>query len=223
MFLQALAEDRMKRIIDRLQQVFSRRNFLGLTGFGLYHFVTRGIGWAKASYQKVDESQVRSIEGTQRVDLKTWSLKIEGLVEKPVSLRLDEIHALPRKTQSKDFICVEGWGLDSQKWEGVHLKDLFSKVKIQLKAKFVTFHSTGGKYKDSLSLQEALEPETLLAYRVNGKDLSPENGFPLRLIVPRMYAYKGPKWVERIVLTEKQEVGYWEQRGYSPDGSIPGL
>ena len=213
----------MKRILERIERAFSRRSFLGLIGFGLYHLAARGIGWAKASYQKVDEFLIRSIEGTQHVALKTWSLKIEGLVEKPVSLRMDEIHALPRKTRLKDFVCVEGWGLDNQKWEGVHPKDLFSKVKIHPKAKFVTFHSTGGKYKDSLSLQEALEPDTLLAYRINGKDLSPENGFPLRLIVPRMYAYKGPKWVERIVFTEKQEVGYWEQGGYSVDGSIPGL
>ena len=148
---------------------------------------------------------------------------MEGLVENPVSLTLHQIKALPKKVQLKDFICVEGWGLDNQKWEGVHLKEIFSKVKINPKAKFVTFHATGGKYKDSLSMEEALESETMLAYRVNGKDLTPDHGFPLRLIVPRMYAYKGVKWVERIVFTEAQEVGFWEQRGYSPDGSIPGL
>ena len=58
---------------------------------------------------------------------------------------------------------------------------------------------------------------------LNGKNLSPDHGFPLRLIIPRMYAYKGVKWVERIVFTEKQEVGYWEKGGYPVDGSIPGL
>jgi len=166
---------------------------------------------------------IRSIEGTQRVDLRTWRLKIEGLVEKPLTLRFDQIQALPRKIQTKNFICVEGWGLDDQKWEGVHLKEIFSKVKINPKAKFVSFYATGGQYHDSLSIQEALEPETMLAHRVNEKDLSPENGFPLRLVVPRMYAYKSVKWVERIVFTEKQEAGYWERFGYPLDGSIPGL
>jgi DMSO/TMAO reductase YedYZ molybdopterin-dependent catalytic subunit len=96
-------------------------------------------------------------------------------------------------------------------------------VKIGPKAKFVSFYATGGRYHDSLSIQEALEPETMLAYRVNEKDLPPENGFPLRLVVPRMYAYKSVKWVERIVFTEKQETGYWEKSGYPTDGSIPGL
>ena len=96
-------------------------------------------------------------------------------------------------------------------------------MKISPKAKFVSFYATGGQYSDSLSIPEALEPETMLAYRVNEKDLSPENGFPLRLVVPRMYAYKSVKWVERIVLTETHGVGYWEKFGYPSDGSIPGL
>ena len=95
-------------------------------------------------------------------------------------------------------------------------------MKISPKANYVSFYATGNQYRDSLSVQEAREPETMLAFRLNDKDLSPDNGFPLRWVIPRMYAYKGVKWVERIVFTEKQEIGYWEQRGYSADGSIPG-
>ena len=129
----------------------------------------------------------------------------------------------PGRFRQRTPIVWKARGLDDRRWEGVHLKELFSKVKISPQAKFVTFHATGGKYKDSLSIQEALETDTLLAYKVDGQDLPPENGFPLRLIIPRMYAYKGAKWVEKIVFTETQEVGYWEQRGYSADGSIPGL
>jgi DMSO/TMAO reductase YedYZ molybdopterin-dependent catalytic subunit len=213
----------MDRILKWIQITVSRRGFLGIIGLGLTHFVLKGTGWAGAEYKRVKEFLIRSIEGTQQVDLRTWRLKIEGLVEKPLTFRLDEIQALPTKVQTKNFICVEGWGLDDQRWEGVHLKEIFSKVKISPKAKFVSFYATGGQYHDSLSIQEALELETMLAYRVNEKDLSPENGFPLRLVIPRMYAYKSVKWVERIVFTEKQEVGYWEKAGYSLDGSIPGL
>jgi DMSO/TMAO reductase YedYZ molybdopterin-dependent catalytic subunit len=213
----------MIQFLNWIQAALTRRVFLGMIGLGIYHFAFKGIGWARAEYMRVKEFLIRSIEDTQHVDLKTWRLKIEGLVEKPVTLRFDEIQSLPKKIQTKNFICVEGWGLDDQKWEGVHLKEVFSKVKITPKAKFITFHATGGRYKDSLSIQEALETDTMLAFKLNGKDLTPENGFPLRLVIPRMYAYKGVKWVERIVFTEKQEVGYWEQRGYSVDGSIPGL
>jgi len=213
----------MDCILKWIQGTLSRRGFLGIALLSLHHVALRGTGWARAEYRQVKTFLIRSIEGTQQVDLRTWRLKIEGLIEEPLNLRFDEIRALPTKVQTKRFICVEGWGLDGQKWEGAHLKEIFSRVKISPKAKFVSFYASGGQYHDSLSIQEALEPETMLAYRVNGKDLSPENGFPLRLVVPRMYAYKSVKWVERIVFTEKQEKGYWEKSGYPVDGSIPGL
>jgi DMSO/TMAO reductase YedYZ molybdopterin-dependent catalytic subunit len=213
----------MDRILRGIQISVSRRGFLGITVLSVFHFALRGIGWARAEYKRVKIFLIRSIEGTRQVDLKTWRLKVGGLIEKPLTFRFDEVQALPRTIQIKSFICVEGWGLDDQRWEGIHLKEIFSKVKISPKAKFVSFYATGGQYSDSLSIREALEPETMLAYRVNGKDLLPENGFPLRLVVPRMYAYKSVKWVERIVFTEKQEKGYWEKSGYPVDGSIPGL
>jgi len=135
-----------------------QEGFLFFLGLGVCRILSRSVAWAKAEYIRVRQFQVRSIEGTQKVDLKTWRLRIEGLVEKPVSLGFDEIKALPVKRQTRNFICVEGWGLDDQNWEGVHLRDLFSKVKISPKAAFVTFHATGGHYKDSLTLQEASNP-----------------------------------------------------------------
>jgi DMSO/TMAO reductase YedYZ molybdopterin-dependent catalytic subunit len=148
----------MDHFLKWIQRTVSRRGFLGIIGLGLYHFAFRGIGWARAEYTRVREFLIRSIEGTQRVDLRTWRLKIEGLLEKSLTLRFDEIQALSKTNQIKSFICVEGWGLDDQKWEGVHLKEIFSKVKISPKAKYVSFYAPGGKYTDSLSIREALEP-----------------------------------------------------------------
>jgi DMSO/TMAO reductase YedYZ molybdopterin-dependent catalytic subunit len=213
----------MDHILKWIPTTVSRRGFLTALGLGVCCFVSSGIGWAFAEHTRVKELLIRSIENTQHVDLRKWRLRVEGLIEKPLMLSLDEIQALPKKIRVENFICVEGWGLDDQEWEGVHLQEIFSKVKINPKAKYVSFYATGEKYHDSLSIQEALEPETMLAYKLNGKDLLPENGFPVRLVIPRMYAYKGVKWLERIVFTEKQEVGYWEKLGYPVDGSIPGL
>lgn len=214
----------MNSIKNWIQTNLSRRGFIFMAALGLYHIILeKSAVWARADYPRVKEFPIRSIEGTQKVELKSWRLKIEGLVDKPISLSFDEIEALPQKVHTKNFICVEGWGLDNQKWEGVHLKEVFSGVKISPKATFVTFHAVGGQYRDSLSLKEALEPDTMLAYKLNAKNLSADHGFPLRLIIPRMYAYKGVKWVERIVFTERPETGYWEQGGYPVDGSIPGL
>ena len=213
----------MNMIKSWIQTILSRRSFISFVCLAVYHLIFKSAAWARAEYIRVKEFPIRSIEKTPRVDLKTWRLKVEGLVDQPVSLGFDEIKALPKKIQNRSFICVEGWGLDNQRWEGVHLKEVFSKVAISPKAKFVTFIAVGGYYRDSLSIKEALEPDTIAAYKVNEKDLAPENGFPLRLIIPKMYAYKGVKWMERIVFTEEQEVGYWEQSGYSLDGSIPGI
>ena len=212
----------MKSIKEWLQAKVSRRSLIFLAVLGLLRKVF-GISaaWARADHQRVEEFPIRSIEGTQKVDVKAWRLRIEGLVDKPISFTFDEIKNLPQSVRTKRFVCVEGWGLDNQRWEGVHLKEVFSRISRSRKADFVTFHAAGGQYKDSLSMKEALEPDTLLAYRLNGKPLSPEQGFPLRLIIPRMYAYKGVKWVERIVFTETQETGYWEKAGYPMDGSIP--
>jgi DMSO/TMAO reductase YedYZ molybdopterin-dependent catalytic subunit len=206
-----------------IQRNLSRRGFIFLAALGLYRIVLdKSAVWARVDYRRMKEFPIRSIEGTKRVDLGIWRLKIEGLVDQPISLTFDEIKALPQKIETRNFVCVEGWGLDNQKWEGVHLKDVFSRVKISPKAKFVTFHAAGGQYQDSLSLKQALEPDAMLAYRLNGENLSADHGFPLRLIIPRMYGYKGVKWIERIVFTEKQEVGTWEKGGYPVDASIPG-
>jgi DMSO/TMAO reductase YedYZ molybdopterin-dependent catalytic subunit len=213
----------MKLLLKFIEAKFSRRGLLGAFILGFISFTLGGISWAGAEYNRVKKFIVRSIEDTPVVDLTKWQLRIEGLVENPLILRFDDIRALPKKIQTKNFICVEGWGLDNQQWEGIHLSQLFSRLKVTPKAKYVSFYATGGKYHDSLSIREALEQDTMLAYAVNGRDLAPANGFPLRLVIPRMYAYKSVKWVERIVFTEKQEMGYWEKSGYSPDGSIPGL
>jgi hypothetical protein len=94
----------MDYILQWVQTTVSRRGFFGIIGLGLYHFAFKGIGWARAEYTRVKEFLIRSIENTQHVDLKAWRLKIEGLVEKPLTLRFDEIQALPKKIQVKNFI-----------------------------------------------------------------------------------------------------------------------
>src|SRR5512136_508272 len=108
----------MNRLLKWIQATVSRRGFLGMIGLSISSIALRGITMAGAEYRRVKEFLVRSIEGTQHVDLRTWRLKIEGLVEKPLVLRFVEVQALPRTIQTKNFICVEGWGLDDQKWEG---------------------------------------------------------------------------------------------------------
>jgi len=96
-----------------------------------------------------------------------------------------------------------GVGLEKLKWEGVHLKEILARSGSTLK-QGMSPSTHGRQIQRQPFIQEALEPDTLLAYSLNGKNLPPENGFPLRLVIPRMYAYKSVKWVERIVFTESR-------------------
>jgi len=97
----------MNSIENWIQGSLSRRGFIFLAALGLYHIILeKSAVLARADYPRVKEFPIRSIEGTKNVDLRTWHLKIEGLVDKPLSLSFDEIKALPQKIETKNFICV---------------------------------------------------------------------------------------------------------------------
>lgn len=166
----------------------------------------------------INRFRIRSVEQTQRFDPDAWELTIEGLVDKPLIVTYSELLKLESEEQVSDFHCVEGWSVGDVKWKGVRLKALFDRAGLKPEAKFATFHSASGIYRDSLSVREALEPGVMLAYMMNDEALPEEQGRPLRLVMPRMFGYKNVKWVNRITLTENQEVGYWERFGYNIDG-----
>ena len=146
---------------------------------------------------------------------------IDGLVEHPLTLTYDELRALPAVHQVSDFHCVEGWGVDDVRWDGVRMQALMDRARPARHAKFVTFHSLGGIYRDSLSMAagEAAglrsSPTTWTAC-----PSTPDHGLPLRLVMPRMFGYKGPKWLTRIEFRDRQDIGYWEQRGWRIDAWI---
>jgi DMSO/TMAO reductase YedYZ molybdopterin-dependent catalytic subunit len=145
---------------------------------------------------------------------KTWDFRVEGLVENPIRLTFDELLALEKTVDVSDFHCVTGWSRFENKWEGIRFNDLAKLVRPKSNAWFATIEADGG-YTTSMPLAELMEPDVILAYNFEGKPLEPLHGGPLRLVVPKKYAYKSAKWVRRVVFTEEQELGFWEQRGYS--------
>ena len=147
-------------------------------------------------------------------DPKTWDFVVEGMVENPVRLSFDEFLKLPKVVSISDFHCVTGWSKLNNRWEGVLFKTVVDLAKPLKEVKFVTIVAEGD-YTTSLPLVELLGDDVLLAYGFEGKPLEPVHGGPLRLVVPRKYAYKSAKWVRRLRFTKEQELGYWEQRGYS--------
>jgi DMSO/TMAO reductase YedYZ molybdopterin-dependent catalytic subunit len=149
-----------------------------------------------------------------RFDVKAWDFVVEGLVQKSMRLTYSEFLSLPRAISVSDFHCVTGWSRLDNKWEGVAFKTICGIVKPLDKAKYVTV-VCDSNYTTSLPLTDLLDDDVLLAYRFDDKELPLEHGGPLRLVVPKKYAYKSAKWVRKLRFTGEKELGFWETRGYS--------
>lgn len=146
-----------------------------------------------------------------------WTIQVEGLVERPFELTPLVLRQLPPASLVADFHCVEGWGVQDVRWEGVRLADVLRHAGVLPEGRFVTFQTLGGIYTDSLALDQAAHPDTLLATHINGSRLPDRQGFPVRLVVPFMFGYKSVKWVSRLTLEVRRHVGFWERRGWQLD------
>jgi len=156
----------------------------------------------------------RHMGSVPEFDPQSWSLTVDGKVEKTLLLKWNDLLSLPTVVSVSDFHCVEGWSVLDKKWEGVAFKIIVKMVAPRKNAKHVFFTCDDG-YTTSLPLAELLNDDVLLAYKLDDKPLQAENGAPLRLIAPKKYAYKSAMWLRRITFTSKKELGYWESRSYS--------
>ncbi len=155
----------------------------------------------------------------------TWRLTVDGLVATPFTLTFSQFTDLPQVKLTRDFYCVEGWGVNNVVWQGVAVKELMQRAGVDPTATALVFHSGDGVYADSLTIAQSQLDDVLLVHELNGEPLPPDMGQPVRLIYPGHYGYKYVKWVERVeaIDTRKQSfTGYWEQYGYSADATIPG-
>ena len=153
-------------------------------------------------------------------DERTWRLEITGLVERPVSLTYAQLLNLPRAEQVTDFHCVTGWSVSNARWAGVRFSDLLALARPKRGAKAIRFVSAENPYQDSLTLEQALVPDVMLAYELDGKPLSRPHGAPARVVIPEMYGYKGVKWLSRMELVDHQPTGYWEALGYDQNAWV---
>jgi DMSO/TMAO reductase YedYZ molybdopterin-dependent catalytic subunit len=144
-----------------------------------------------------------------RFDRARWTFHIFGLVEQPWQCNYEEFLALPRVQVHADMHCVTRWTKLDNLWEGVATQTVLSKVTVLPQAKFVLVHSEHG-FATNLPLDDFLGEDCLFAWKHNGQDLEPDHGYPLRLVVPRLYAWKSAKWVRAIELLEHDKAGFWE-------------
>ena len=150
---------------------------------------------------------------TPRFDPKRWRFCCFGLVEREVSWTWEELVALPRVTLTSDVHCVTRWSKLDNVWEGVHVREIMKRVTPLPEARYVMEHADPD-YTTNIALADLLDDDVLLALRHNGRDLEPDHGGPLRLVVPKLYFWKSAKWLRAFEFLDVNPPGFWEQNGY---------
>jgi DMSO/TMAO reductase YedYZ molybdopterin-dependent catalytic subunit len=162
-------------------------------------------------------------------DPETWTLKIGGMVKNAMVFKYSELRALPSVVSESDFHCVTSWSRFNNIWEGVSFKKIIEMVEpeadvrnvviicenIYSKAEDGSPRRSDLQYTTALRLSDLERYDVLLAYRLDGDELEPKHGWPLRLVVPHKYGYKSGKWVRELIFTSEYTLGYWESTGYS--------
>ncbi len=148
---------------------------------------------------------------------KRWRFQVEGEVEEGLDLDWDGFAALPRARSESDFHCVTTWSKFDVQWGGVSFLEVAARVRPTEEARFVIVHSADG-YTTNVPLADCLDDDVLLADELFGEPLPLEHGGPMRLVVPKLYAWKSAKFVRKLVFVKEDQPGFWEERGYHDRG-----
>lgn len=143
-----------------------------------------------------------------------WRLRLDGLVDRPTELTWEQFNALPQVADVSDFHCVTTWSKYDCRWGGVAFTTLYELVQPRPEARFVYFTSYDG-YSTNVALEKCLDDDVLVATRFEEAPLALEHGGPARVIIPKLYAWKGAKFVRGITFLAEDKLGFWEVRGYS--------
>jgi DMSO/TMAO reductase YedYZ molybdopterin-dependent catalytic subunit len=152
-----------------------------------------------------------------RVDLAKWSFRLDGLVDEPVTLSWEEFTALPHTARHNDIHCVTHWTKLDNDWEGIPVREVLKRVRLKPTASHVLVHAEQG-FTANLALSDLDREENIFALKHGGEALTPEHGWPLRLVVPHLYFWKSVKWVRGLEFLDHDVPGFWEQNGYHMRG-----
>ena len=150
---------------------------------------------------------------TPRSDPARWSFRCFGLVEQEVTWTWAQFLELPRVTLTSDVHCVTRWSRLDNRWEGVHIREIMRRVPVRPEARHVLIHADPD-YTTNLPLSDLVDDDVLLALKHDGRDLEPDHGGPLRLVVPKLYFWKSAKWLRGFEFLDVNPPGFWEQNGY---------
>ncbi|MGD0690434.1 MAG: sulfite oxidase-like oxidoreductase [Candidatus Bathyarchaeia archaeon] len=157
--------------------------------------------------------------GVPEIKLDTWRLSTKGLVEKELSLSFDDLQKLPQVQLKRDFHCVTSWSIRDVVWEGVPFRALVKLTGVKADAQWVMFHCADG-YTAPVPLEDAMVEDSLIAFKMNGKPIPVQQGFPARPFIPHLYGWKSAKWLTGVEFLREYEDGYWENFGYHERGNI---
>ena len=155
------------------------------------------------------------------IPLADWKLEVGGLVANPFTLTWPQFLQLPQVEDVSDFHCVTTWSRFDNRWRGVRFRTVAEAAVPHDDARFVLCTGydfapgTYIPYTTNLPLERAIEDDVLLVHTWNGEPLPPEHGGPCRMITPKLYAWKGAKWIRKIEFLADDMKGFWEVRGYS--------
>ncbi|HLG72385.1 MAG TPA: molybdopterin-dependent oxidoreductase [Chloroflexota bacterium] len=157
------------------------------------------------------------------VDAGNWSLQLSGMVDHPLKLSYTDITSMPSQEFVRTLECISnevgGDLISNGIWTGVRLSDVLNKAGMQGGAKVLNFTSVDG-YTENMSLEKAMDPNTFLAYKLDGQPLPPKHGYPVRVLGVGTYGMKNPKWLTKIEVAGSAEQGFWEQQGWNPDAIV---
>ena len=176
-----------------------------------------GGGRVPPGQRVVDGWPVLSYGLVPKIDLATWEFRISGEVEEDVTFTWEEFTALPKTTITSDIHCVTAWSKLDNAWEGVAFREVMKRVHLKPEARYAMVHSFGG-YTTNVPLSDLDDDDVLFACKHNGEDLTSDHGWPLRLVVPKLYFWKSAKWVRGLRFMTDDRPGFWEMYGYHMRG-----
>jgi len=215
---------RRLRYIDRQKELHKDAvnvAFEGLSPVGSGARNRDGMPQLPVGQHEVSNWPVLDLGEVPEVPLDQWQLEIAGLVDNPVTLSWADFLALPQVDDVSDFHCVTTWSRFDNHWRGVRFKTLAELVVPAENARHVlctgSDHQPGTQipYTTNLPLARAVEDDVLLVHTWQGQPLPREHGGPVRMITPKLYAWKGAKWIRKIEFLASDQKGFWEVRGYS--------
>ncbi|MHB1864528.1 MAG: sulfite oxidase-like oxidoreductase [Gemmatimonadaceae bacterium] len=151
------------------------------------------------------------------IDIAAWRFETSGLVDQPLNLSFDEMLTLPQEDTLCDIHCVTRWSRLDNRFTGVPVQEILRRTRPHASARYVLVHAEQG-FTTNLPLSDLDRPGNLLAAYHDGRPLSPDHGWPLRLVIPHLYFWKSAKWVRGFQFLSDDEPGFWERNGYHMRG-----